>query len=83
VSYLALMPGGPPAASTCIRAGWSMGKVRDVYMRYIVSGDQFVGRCLSLLSVLPIDFAVIPPFFPRMVSIGLSPLVIFNFRWSG
>jgi hypothetical protein len=46
VSYLASLPGGPPAASTCIRAGWTMGKVRDIYMRYVTSGDQFVGRCL-------------------------------------
>jgi hypothetical protein len=52
VTYLASMPGGPPAAATCIRAGWTMGRIKDVYMRYVTSGDQFVGRCLSLLSVL-------------------------------
>jgi hypothetical protein len=63
VSYLASLPGGPPAASTCIRAGWTMGKVRDIYMRYVTSGDQFVGRCLSLLSVLRTDFAISPPHF--------------------
>jgi hypothetical protein len=60
VSYLASSPGGPPAASTCIRAGWTMGKVKDIYMRYVVSGDQFVGRCLTLLSVLCTEFAVSP-----------------------
>jgi hypothetical protein len=63
VSYLASLPGGPPAAATCIRAGWTMGKVKDVYMRYITSGDQFVGRCLALLSVLRSDFAASPPHF--------------------
>jgi hypothetical protein len=63
VSYLLSLPGGPPAASTCIRAGWTMGKVKDIYMRYVVSGDQFVGRCLSLLSVLRTDFAVSPVHF--------------------
>jgi hypothetical protein len=63
VSYLASLPGGPPAASTCIRAGWTMGKVKDIYMRYVTSGDQFVGRCLSLLSVLRTDFAVSPCHF--------------------
>jgi hypothetical protein len=63
VSYLASLPGGPPAASTCIRAGWTMGKVKDIYMRYVVSGDQFVGRCLTLLSVLRTEFGVSPVHF--------------------
>jgi hypothetical protein len=63
VSYLASLPGGPPAASVCIRAGWTMGRVKDIYMRYVTSGDQFVGRCLCLLSVLRTDFAVSPVHF--------------------
>ena len=29
-SYLASLVGGPPAAATCICAGWTMGKVRDM-----------------------------------------------------
>lgn len=65
VSYLASLPGGPPPASTCIRAGWTMGKVKDVYMRYVSNGDEFVGRCLSLLSLLCTDFGVSPPHFVR------------------
>ena len=63
VSYLASLVGGPPAAATCIRAGWTMGKVRDIYMRYVASGDQFVGRCLSLLPIHSVKFGVSPPFF--------------------
>jgi hypothetical protein len=63
VSYLASLPGGPPAASVCIRAGWTMGRVKDIYMRYVTSGDEFVGRCLALLSVLRTDFATSPPHF--------------------
>jgi hypothetical protein len=63
VSYLASLPGGPPAASTCIRAGWTMGRVKDIYMWYVTSGDQLVGRCLTLLSVLRTEFAVSPCHF--------------------
>jgi hypothetical protein len=63
VSYIESLPGGPPAASVCIRAGWTMGKVKDVYMRYVTSSDQFVGRSLCLLSVLKCDFGVSPPHF--------------------
>jgi hypothetical protein len=63
VSYLASLPGGPPAAAVSIRAGWTMGKIKDIYMRYVTSGDEFVGRCLSLLSVLRTDFGISPPHF--------------------
>ena len=63
ISYLASLVGGPPAASICIRAGWTMGRVRDIYMRYVSSGDQFCGRCLALLPILDVGFAVSPPFF--------------------
>ena len=37
-----------------------MGTVHDIYMRYVSSGDQFVGRCLSLLSVIRTNS---PPYF--------------------
>ncbi|KAG7361501.1 hypothetical protein IV203_036602 [Nitzschia inconspicua] len=40
-----------------------MGKIRDIYMRYVTSGDEFVGRCLTLLSVLSADFASSTSFF--------------------
>jgi hypothetical protein len=48
VSYLVSLPGGHPAASICISAGWTMGRVKGILMQYVVYGDQFVGRCLSL-----------------------------------
>jgi hypothetical protein len=63
VSYVSSLPGGPPDASICIRAGWTMGKIKDIYMRYISAGDQFVGRSLTLLSLLREDFGVSPPIF--------------------
>lgn len=62
-SYLASLNGGPPSAAICIRGGWTMGKVRDVYMRYVSSGDEFVGRCLALLQLMSTEFASSPPFF--------------------
>ena len=63
ISYLASLVGGPPAAAICLRAGWTMGKVRDIYMRYVSSGDQFCGRALSLLPVLGVEFGASPPHF--------------------
>jgi hypothetical protein len=40
-----------------------MGNVKDSYFKYADNGDQYVGRCLSLLPVLNVDLAVSPPYF--------------------
>ena len=40
-----------------------MGNIRDIYMRYISSGDQFVGWCLSMLPLLHTEFGSSPPLF--------------------
>ena len=62
-SFLVSLPGGPPAAATSLRGGWSMGGVKDRYWQYMETGDQFVGRCLSLLPIMSVMFASSPPFF--------------------
>lgn len=53
----------PPMASICLRAGWSMGPVKERYLHYEKAGDEYVGRCVCGFSSLSIDFAVIPPHF--------------------
>ena len=63
ISYLASLPGGPPIAAVFIWVGWTMGIIRDRYMRYISSGDQFVGQCLSMLPLLHTEFGSSPPHF--------------------
>ena len=63
VSYVSSLPGGPPGAAICIRAGWTMGRVKDIYMRYVSAGDEFVGRCLSMLPLLSSKFGASPPHF--------------------
>jgi hypothetical protein len=40
-----------------------MGNVKDRYFKYADNGDQYVGRCLSLLPILHVDLAISPPFF--------------------
>jgi hypothetical protein len=62
-TYLASIPGGPSAISCCIRGGWTIGNVKERYFKYSEAGDQFVGRCLSLLNILSVEFSVSPPFF--------------------
>ena len=63
VTYMSSLPGGPSISSVCICAGWTMGTVKDVYMQYLSSGDQFVGCCLAMLPLLQMEFACPPPHF--------------------
>lgn len=62
-TYLMSLPGGPSAAAICLRAGWSLGHIQDVYIFQTQEGDEFVGRCASMLNMMNGDFASSPPFF--------------------
>ena len=72
ISYLSNLPGGPQQASICIRAGWTMGAVKDAYMRYMEAGDAFAGRCLAGLNLLSADFACSAPLFLHQVQEGVG-----------
>lgn len=58
----------PPIVSVCIRAGWTMGGVKDRYLKYEAAGDQFVGRCAACLDLLSKDFAISPPYWDFSVA---------------
>ena len=60
VTYMSSLPVGPSISSVCIHAGWTMVTMKDVYMWYLSSGDQFVGRCLAMLPLLWMEFASSP-----------------------
>ena len=53
----------PPMVSICLRAGWSMGPVKDKYIHYEKAGDQYFGRVLPRLNVNSPEFGVSPPYF--------------------
>jgi hypothetical protein len=46
-----------------------MGNVKDRYFKYADNGDQYVGRCLSLLPMLSVDLAISPPFFSESANL--------------
>jgi hypothetical protein len=69
-TYLSSQPGGPAPASICIRAGWTLGGVKDVYIKYEQSGDMFCGRSLSMMPLLQPQFGAAPPSFKHG---GLTP----------
>eukprot|EP00980_Cylindrotheca_fusiformis_P027304 scaffold19845_cov136-Cylindrotheca_fusiformis.AAC.1 len=53
----------PPMASVCLRAGWSMGAVKERYIHYEKAGDQFTGRSVTGISSLVKEFAVSPVYW--------------------
>jgi hypothetical protein len=64
-SFLASLPGGPPPAAICLRGGWTMGHVKDIYFHQMQSGDEFTGRCICLLNMMSSNFASSPAFFAK------------------
>ena len=73
-THLASLPGGPPPAALCLRAGWSMGPVKDIYYHQTQGGDEFVGRCAAMLNMFNGNFACSPAYF-QSENIELSALV--------
>ena len=53
----------PPMSSIFLRACWIMGNVKDRYIHYEKSGDQFCGRSVTRISYLCKEFAVSPAYF--------------------
>jgi hypothetical protein len=53
----------PPIVALCLRAGWSLGGVKDRYLFYENAGDQYVGRCASGLRTDSTEFAISRPYF--------------------
>ena len=58
---------GPPQVATNIRAGWTMGQIQDMYLRFEAAGDQYVGCVVSGLPICSPKFAVLPPQFDCFV----------------
>ena len=53
----------PPMASIFLRAGWSMGDVKDRYIHYEKAGDQFCGRSVTGISSMKEEFASSPVYW--------------------
>jgi hypothetical protein len=67
-TYLASLPGSPSPAALCLRGGWSMGQVKDIYFHQTQGGDEFTGRCSTLLNMMNGEFASSPAFFDDSVN---------------
>jgi len=51
----------PSFVSVAARGEWSMGKILDVYFKFAMGGDYYLGRILALLDPNDVSFATLPP----------------------
>lgn len=58
----------PSMGGVCNRAGWTMGKVKDTYIRYEAAQDQYVGRLVAGLNIHSFEFSISPPYFQTSVA---------------
>ena len=49
--------------SICLRSGWIMGPMKETYIHYKKTGDQYVSRVVIRLDVNSIELAVSPLYF--------------------
>ena len=53
----------PPIPSVLMRGEWSLGKVLEVYWKYSMIGDTYLGRCLAGFNPDEPGFGALPPHF--------------------
>lgn len=54
---------GPSKEMVCLRAGQSVGRTQDCYMKAEEGGDALVGRTLAQLKFTADEFDILPPHF--------------------
>ena len=54
---------GPPIVSVCLRARWTVGCVKEQYLKYESAGDQLVGQSLTGVNPQLGEFSTLPCFF--------------------
>ncbi len=64
-TFISGMPGGPSPISIYLRAGWSLGKVVCRYILDGLGGDNLCGRAATGLSLVSVDFSMLPPHFDQ------------------
>lgn len=57
------IPAGVAFAAVCVRAGWTMGNVKDRYLQHAPDGDQVCGRTVAGLDVNSYRFSISPSHF--------------------
>eukprot|EP00985_Skeletonema_marinoi_P017288 scaffold9389_cov124-Skeletonema_marinoi.AAC.4 len=53
---------GPPIVALCLRAGWKLGGVKEMYLFRQDAGDLNVGRRAACLDIETKEFGISPPY---------------------
>ena len=53
----------PTMSSIFMQENWTIGGVKEIYIKYEKAGDQFVGRTVSVLPIINKEFSISPPYF--------------------
>ena len=48
----------PPVDSVCLRAGWTIGRVKERYLKYESAGDELVGQTLTGIPPTSCEFEI-------------------------
>jgi len=51
----------PSFVAIAERGEWSIGKILDIYFKFALGGDQYLGRILALLDPHHESFSILPP----------------------
>ena len=54
---------GPLIVSVCLRTGWTLGRVKERYLKYEIVGDELVGRTLTGIPPAAGEFGTSPAYF--------------------
>jgi len=61
-SYASSATTNPPSfVAVAARGEWSIGKILDVYFKFAMGGDQYLGRLLAFLDPKDESFSTLPP----------------------
>jgi len=70
----------PSFVAVAARGEWSIGKILDVYFKFAMGGDQYLGRILALLDPNEDEFAVLPPHWKDPCHLTVMHAIKITFR---
>ena len=70
----------PSFVAVAARGEWSIGKVLDVYFKFGLGGDQYLGRILAFLDPNSTTFGVLPPHWTDNGSENVMRGIKMNFK---
>ena len=58
---------GPPVVSVCLRARWTVGRIKEQYLKYENAGDELVGHTLTGVPPSSCNFGIYSVHFKQTI----------------